>query len=187
MSRTDSIRAGLAAAMLAAVMTGCADGGGDAERAANDRAKARAAWTLTLTDQGATSTMALERMDIYVSENEGESEIFEIVGDGVVLVGEIPGAMAVGYDEAFANLLGKPVMIQMSGGDPREPKSSAVTLGGVSVPVSGGHFMVNRITGKWAGSEGDKTLHGTVELRIPGADGERTVTGAFAVHAVTWG
>jgi hypothetical protein len=73
------------------------------------------------------------------------------------------------------------------GGDPREPKSSSVMLGGVAMPVGGGTFTVNKITGKWAGSEGDRTLHGTVELRIPTSAGERIVTGAFAVHAVTWG
>lgn len=73
------------------------------------------------------------------------------------------------------------------GGDPREEKDAFVTLNGLAFPVSGGSFTVQKVSGKWSGSEGDKTLHGTIELQLPGADGDRTVTGTFAVNAVTWG
>jgi hypothetical protein len=127
-------------------------------------------------------------MDIYVVENEeAYPEIFEIEGEGAVLVGEFPMNIHVGYGEDWGKLFGVPIPIRASGGDPREPKTSWVRLNGAQVPVSGGTVTFEKITGKWNGSEGDKTLWGRIELRIPGADGERTVTGRIATHAVTWG
>jgi hypothetical protein len=73
------------------------------------------------------------------------------------------------------------------GGDPSEPKSASVTLSGRAVPVAGGTLRIEQVTGRWSGSEGDRTLHGAVELRVPAAEGERAVRGRFAVHVVTWG
>jgi hypothetical protein len=174
-------------ALALAPLASCSGGGGDEASTARDREKARATWVLAIEDAGATHTMTLERMNIYLSEDETESEIFEIVGDGAVLVGEIPAEFAVGYGEAFEKLVGRAVAIAPSGGDPREPKNSSVTIGGLGMPVSGGSLTVERVTGRWSGSEGDKTLHGTIELRVPAADGDRTVRGRFAVNAVTWG
>jgi len=62
-----------------------------------------------------------------------------------------------------------------------------VTLSGTRLPVTGGSLTVEKVTGQWDGSEGDKTLWGTVELQVEGDDGARTLRGKFAVHAVTWG
>lgn len=45
-------------------------------------------------------------------------------------------------------------------------------------------MFVERYTGKWSGSEGNKTLSGKITILLN--DG-RTVEGTFAVHAVTWG
>uniref|UniRef100_A0A832MKV1 YceI family protein n=1 Tax=Eiseniibacteriota bacterium TaxID=2212470 RepID=A0A832MKV1_UNCEI len=177
--------AGLLAGLLA--LAGCGAGGDDATRAARDRAAARAGWTLELEDAGATHAAALERMDVFVAEDEGASEIFELRGAGVVLVGEIPADLAVGYEEAFERLVGRELVVAASGGDPRAPKTSSVTLGGVAAPVAGGTLRVEKVTGRWDGAEGDRTLHGTLELRVPSAGGERTVRGRFAVHVVTWG
>lgn len=171
--------------VLATVLSGCG-GGADEATAARDREKAKTDWKLTLDDAGATSEMPIERMDIYLTE-EGYPELFEIRGSGVTLVGEFPRDVRVGYDEAFEKLIGKPVTILASGGDPREPKNSSVTIHGMGAPVVVGSFTVEKVTGKWSGSEGNKTIWGTIEVRIPGADAERTLRGRFAAHAVTWG
>ena len=176
---------GLAGAAL------CAGCGGSAQveaESAAARSAARLNWKLQLDWGGSTVEASLERMDIFVVEDETEHpEIFEIEGDGAVLVGEFPMSVHVGYSEDWSKLFGVPIPIRASGGDPREPKTSWVRLNGTQVPVSGGTVTFQKITGKWEGSEGDKTLWGTIELRIPGADGERTVTGSIATNAVTWG
>jgi hypothetical protein len=161
--------------------------GDDAAVAARDREASKADWKLVVEHGGGQHEMAIERMDIYLTESEEYPEIFEIHGDGLTLVGTFPPEVRVDYEEAFERLVGKPVVILSSGGDPREPKASSVTLDGQSVPVSGGSFTVERVSGKWAGSEGNKTVRGTIELVIPGASGDQTVKGKFGAHAVTWG
>ena len=110
-----------------------------------------------------------------------------IEGTDAVLVGEFPMSAHVGYGQDWKAIFGVPIAISASGGDPRDPKTSWVRLNGTQVPVSGGTIRFEKITGKWDGSEGDKTLWGTIELRLPGADGDRTVTGRIATNAVTWG
>ena len=39
-----------------------------------------------------------------------------------------------------------------------------MTVDGTRLSVMGGSLTVEKVTGKWDGSEGDKTLWGTVEL-----------------------
>lgn len=173
----------LAAAVLGA---GCGGGAGGGEAAAaRDREQAKAGWQLKL--EGAPSGLALERMNIYLDEDETAPETFDIRGEGVRLVGVIPGSLQVGYGEEFGKLVGQTLTIDPSGGDPSEPGGSSVQVDGVPYPVAGGAFTIEKLTGKWEGSEGDRTLHGTVELRLLGSDGERTVRGTMSVHAVTWG
>jgi hypothetical protein len=171
---------------LAISLTSCSGTGGDSATAELARSEAKAGWKLAVDDAGMTSEMVLERMDIYLTE-DGYPEYFEIHGQGVVLVGEIPTDFKVGYEEAFEKLIGKPIVLKAQGGDPREEKEASVTIGGIAQPVWGGTLTVQKVTGRWSGSEGDKTLHGTVELKVPGASGDRTVTGTFSVNAVTWG
>jgi hypothetical protein len=167
-----------------ALLTACG-GGSDAETAARDRARAKEEWKISVDEGGTAAELALEQMDIYLTENDSYPEIWEMAGEGVVLVGQLPKDARVDYEEAFEKLVGRTIVVEAQGGDPRQPKSSAITLGGVSVPVSGGFLVVEKVTGKWGGSEGDRTLHGTVELQLAG--GTRTARGKFAVHAVTWG
>jgi hypothetical protein len=181
-----SIAGFIVSAIAAIALTSCGGTGDSAATADLARTQAKAAWKLSVADAGATSEMSLERMDIYLTEDE-YPEYFEIRGDGVVLVGEIPQDLKVGYDEAFDKLIGKAIPLKAHGGDPREEKDSFVTINGLAYPVSGGSFTVQKVTGKWSGSEGDKTVHCTVELKLPSANGDRTVTGTFAVNAVTWG
>jgi hypothetical protein len=176
---------GLAGAALSA---GCGTSTQVDARAAEARAAALPSWKIEFEWAGATVQGSLERMDIFVVENENlYPEVFQIVGDDAVLVGEFPMNVHVGYGEDWKQLFGVPIAISASGGDPREPKTSWVRMNGMQIPISGGTITFDKITGKWDGSEGDKTLWGTIELRIPGADSDRTVTGRIATHAVTWG
>jgi hypothetical protein len=172
--------------VLALGLTAC--GGGQIEEAASDRDRARASqdWKLVLDDDGMRHEMPMERMDIFLTEDESYCEIFEIRGAGVTLVGEFPADIHVDYEAAYERLIGREIIILRRGGDPREPKMSKVTLDGVVTPVTSGTFTVERLSGKWEDVDGDRTLHGTIELRVPGSDGERTLRGRFATHAVTW-
>jgi hypothetical protein len=163
-------------------VTACGGGGsGDAPPASGTTA-----WRLVLEVEGATHELPLERMDIFLTEDEWP-EIFEIHGDGVTLVGEFPAGVRVDYDEAFENLIDQPIAIRPRGGDPRDEKDSQVELDGIGASVSAGTFTVERTSGSIAGADGDKTLHGTIELRVHDGNGERTIRGRFATHAVTWG
>lgn len=165
---------------------GCAGGGGgDASSAAAAREKAKAGWLLKV--EGSPGTLALESMDVYLMEDETAPEMFDLHGEGVRLVGTIPPAAHVGFGAEFGKLVGQTLSIQASGGDPDDPGTSSITLDGVEYPVAGGTFRVEKLTGKWDGSEGDKTLHGTVELRVLESGGERSVRGTLATHVVTWG
>jgi len=166
---------------------GCAGSGHTEAQATAARAAAIPNWKIQLEWAGSTVEASIERMDIYLVDDESYPEIFEIMGDDAVLVGELPTTVHVGYGEDWQRIFGVPIAIRASGGDPRETKTSWVRLNGVQVPVSGGTIRFEKITGKWNGSEGDKTLWGTIELRVPGADGEKTVTGKIAANAVTWG
>jgi hypothetical protein len=172
--------------LLVFALTGCGTSG-DPEQSARDRDNSRQAWKITLDEDGATHEIPVERMDIYLTEDDSETEIFELHGDGVTLVGEVPLDARVDYAETFENLIGKPIEIRAQGGDPGDPKRSKITLDGIPASVSAGTFTVERLSGKLEGSEGDRTLHGRIELRLHGLDGERTLRGSFGVHAVTWG
>jgi len=178
----------LASVVVAAVLgAGCSGGGGGGGEAAADRDRetARAGWVLKL--EGSSEGLALGRMDVYLSEDETGPEPFDIRGDGVRLVGVIPASLRVGYGEEFGRLVGNTLSFEPSGGDPSEPGNSSVFVDGVPYSVAGGTFAIEKLTGKWDGSEGDRTLHGSVELRLLGSEGERTVRGTMAVHIVTWG
>lgn len=175
-------------ALCAGVIAGCGtgeDAGDTTASAAAARAGARSTWKLEL--EGAEA-LPLERMDIYLVENEHEdAEIFELYGADVILVGTFPRDVHVGYEEDLSKLVGRTIALQPSGGDPREPKNAWVRVAGVPFPVTGGSFTVEKVTGRWSGSEGDKTCHGTIELEVEGAEGRRKLRGRFAVHGVTWG
>jgi hypothetical protein len=144
--------------------------------AAAARAKAQPTWKIQL--ETATGT---------AEDEENESEIFEMYGPDAMLVGVFPSDLHVGYGSEYARAVDRRIAIQPTGGDPREPKTSWVRLDGVAQPVAGGELRIEKVTGKWEGSEGDRTYWGTVELRIPTSTGERTVRGKFAVNCVTWG
>jgi len=178
LNRTQPSSAALLLAATLAVTTACSPGG-DGAAAARDRERSKREWKLVLDDG---RELPLERMDIYLTE-EGYPNLFAVAGTGVTLVGTCPLGVTPDYEENFERLIGETITIEARGGDPRDPKASAISLGGTVTPVTGGSVIVDRVSGKWAGAEGNTTLHGTIGLHTAGG----TVRGRFAVHAVTWG
>ena len=152
--------------------------------AAEARATAEASWKLEIEGTGA---LVLERMDIYLVEDESEPETFKLYGDDVTLVGEFPRGVHVGYEENLERLIGKAVELVTEGGNPRTPAEGYVVIDGRQVPVVGGTLRVEKVTGTWDGNDGDRTLWGTAELTLEDNGSRRTVRGTFAVHAVSWG
>lgn len=173
----------LAAALSGAALSGTACGPGQAT-AVEARAKAEASWKLEIEGAGA---LALDRMDIYLVEDESEPEVFKLYGDDVTLVGEFPRGVHVGYEENLERLIGETLELVTEGGDPREPAEGYVTIDGRRVPVVGGTLEVVKVTGTWDGDDGDKTLWGNAELALEENGSRRTIRGTFAVHAVSWG
>jgi len=151
---------------------------------AESRASAEASWKLELEGTGA---LALERMDIHLVEDESQPEVFTLYGDDVMLVGEFPRGVRVGYEENLERLIGQTVKLLGEERDPRAPAEGYVTIDGGRVPVVGGTLRVEKVTGTWDGVDGDKTLWGTAELTLDQRGSRRTIRGTFAVHAVSWG
>lgn len=188
-----SIRIGRALAPVLGLLllAGCAADFQDTEAvAAAARARASQDWKLALDFEGHALEFPLDRFDIYLFDTDDPErwpETFEMRGDGVTLVGILPVGAQVGYGEELQNLVGKTVAIGTYGGDPHEEKHSSIRLAGVRAPVAGGSITFRKVTGDWTGSEGDKTVWGTVRIEVQGADGLRTFEGAFAANVVSWG
>jgi len=189
--QSNPVRALLAFAAGAVLMAGCAMESGDTTaEAAQAQARARASWKLALDFEGSTIEYPLEQMYIFIFDTDDPErwpETFELSGDGITLVGSLPVDAQVGYGEELEHLVGQRVAIGTHGGDPHDPKYSTVRLAGMAVPVTGGTITFEKVTGKWAGLDGDRTVWGTVRVEAQGADGPRTLEGAFAVHVISLG
>ena len=173
---------------LGLLLSGCMDS--EEESAKKDHAAAKATWCFVLKVDGADVRIPLSEMNIllwkddeYASKNP---TVFEIKGDGVHLIGEIPPAGNPGYGENIEKLVGHTLTIKPNGDFHRDPVESKITLPGKpDIGILNGTLSCEKKTGKWSGSEnGDKTIHGKVKLTL--GDG-RTIEGTFAVHAITWG
>jgi hypothetical protein len=175
--------------LLFFLAVGC--GGSEEEQANKDHAAARATWCLVLKVDGADVRIPLSEMNILLFKDDeyarSHPSPFQIKGEGVLLMGEIPPDASPGYDEKIENLVGKTLPVKSSVEFHHEGTlTSKLTLPGKpEIVVTGGILIGEKKTGKWSGSEnGDKTLHGKVKLTLQ--DG-RTLEGTFAVHAITWG
>jgi hypothetical protein len=164
-------------------------GGSEEEDAAKDRAASMAGWAAVLKVDGADVRIPLQVMNVLLFKDEeyakANPSAFEIEGQGLHLIGEIAAADDVGYGEKWDKLIGKTLTIKASGEFHRDHVDSKLTLPGKpEVAVTGGSLLVEKFTGKWSGSQGNKTLSGKIKLTLQ--DG-RTLEGTFSVHAVTWG
>jgi hypothetical protein len=189
--RADRVAACIALLSWTALVAGCSALSEDTTAdAAQAHARASADWKLTLDWEGNEIEHPLECLDIFIFDTDDPErypEAFELRGDGVTLVGTLPVDAQVGYGEELERLVGKTVSIGIYGGDPHDQKHSSIRLAGMSVPVAGGSITFRKVTGKWSGRDGDKTVWGTLRLDVQGATGVRTFEGAFAVHVVSWG
>ena len=169
----------------------CAAGCGTSEEAAaaKDRETSKATWALVLKVDGADVRIPLTAMNVLLFKDEEYAKqnpsVFHIEGSGVRLIGEIAAADNVDYGEHWERLINKTLTIKASGEFHRDSVDSKIALPGrPEVAVTAGTLLVENYTGKWSGSEGNKTLSGKIMLQL--SDG-RTLEGTFAVHAVTWG
>jgi hypothetical protein len=176
--------------ILAFCLLGAAGCGmSDEAAAAKDRESSQASWALVLKVDGADVKIPLKAMNVLLFKDEEYARqnpsVFQIEGSGVNLIGEIAAADNVDYGEHWERLINKALTIKASGEFHRDAVDSKIALPGKpEVAVIGGTMFVEKYSGKWAGSEGNKTLSGKISLQL--SDG-RTLEGIFAVHAVTCG
>ena len=175
--------------ILALCLASC--GGSEEEDANKAHAAARATWCFVLQVDGADVRIPLSEMNILLWKDDEYAKqnpsVFEIKGQGVHLIGEIPPAGNPGYEEKIEKLIGHTLTIKQSGEFHHDGTiDSKITLPGKGeMGITGGTLSAEKKTGKWSGSQnGDKTLHGKVTLTL--RDG-RTLEGTFSVHAITWG
>jgi hypothetical protein len=166
---------------------GC--GASEEAAAAKDREASKATWALVLRVDGADVSIPLKVMNVLLYKDEEYAKqnpsVFAIEGTGVQLIGEIAAADNVDYGEHWERLINKTLAIKASGEFHRDPVDSKIVLPGTpEIAVTGGTMFVEKYSGKWAGSDGNKTLSGKITIQL--SDG-RTLEGTFAVHAVTWG
>jgi len=174
-----------ACVLMAIVSFACSSGDDDDIEAARKEVEA-AAQKLVLTVDGSPLELPLIGMDVYLTEDDNYPESFHIKGDGLSLGGQFPKGVRVDYGEDWKNLIGKQIPISATGGDPREPGPSTVTLPGQgSVPVAGGTIVFE----KFGKSYDAKTpLRGTIQLQLQPAGGAaRTLEGTIEVKGTTWG
>ena len=175
----------LALSLLCAAACGMSD----EAAAAKDRESSMASWALILKVDGADVKIPLKAMNVLLFKDEEHARqnpsVFQIEGSGVQLIGEIAADSNVDYGEHWERLINKTLTIKASGEFHRDAVDSKIALPGApEIAVTGGTMFVEKFSGKWAGSEGNKTLTGKITLQL--RDG-RTLEGTFAVHAVTWG
>ena len=172
--------------LLALLLSACHS---EEESAAKDRAESKKSWALVLKVDGADVRLPLEMMNVLLFKSDEYAATnpspVHLEGEGVSLYAEIAPADYVGYGEDWKKLIGQTITVKPSGRYHREDVESRITLPGKEpIAVTGGTLQVEKFTGKWSGSEGNKTLSGRIQLTL--YDG-RTLEGTFAVHAVTWG
>ncbi|MBV8882049.1 MAG: hypothetical protein JO332_18985 [Planctomycetaceae bacterium] len=164
-------------------------GGGSEADAKKDRAASMATWALLFPLDGAEVRLPLKEMNVLLFKDEEVASknpvVFEIQGDGVSLFGQIPPANNPGYDEKWEKLIGATLTVKPSGEFHHDAVESRLALPGKpEVKVLSGTLTPESTSGKWSGSEGNKTLKGKFSLLL--SDGRR-IEGTFAVHAITWG
>jgi hypothetical protein len=175
-------------AILALLLASCGGGGSEAD-AAKDRAAAAASWAIVVKVDGADVSLPLEAMNVLLYKDEDAAKanptVFDIEGKDISLFGEIPPAGNPGYDEDWKKLIGVTLTIKAMGDFHRDVVTSRLSLPGKPpVLVTGGTMTPEAFSGKWAGSNGDRTLKGKITLTLQ--DG-RTLRGTFAAHCITWG
>ncbi len=141
---------------------------------------------LALVVDSKTVELPLEVMDVFLVKRGDAPEAFEIRGNGVMLAGSFPSGVKVDYGEHWEVLVGKTIAISSKGGEHYNEKNSELTLPGQgALPVIGGSFVVEQVTGET--TEKGAPLKGTIQVKCKTSKGEQTFRGTFIVLAKTWG
>jgi hypothetical protein len=139
--------------------------------------------TIVLQAAGGEIPFTIERLNLFLVEDEADPESFEFAGEGIRLVGQIPVNLHVGYNENWNVLIGKP--ISFSASDAAMEAVSEIHLPGeAACPVTGGAFTIH------SAGESDNAqtpLSGELWLRCATPAGERVLRGTFEVKGTTWG
>jgi hypothetical protein len=93
----------------------------------------------------------------------------------------------VSYGEHWDVLFGKTIPVEASGGVSENIISYVQLPDGTKAFVVDGSLVPEKLEGKTAGLDGDRTLIGTFTLRVRTGMGEENISGRFAVHCVTLG
>jgi len=172
----------MVAVLVLPVLISCG-GGGDGGGSA-----APGEWKMVLKHGTTSVVIPLTSIDVYLVEDESYPEYFSIESGGVLLGGNLPAGMHVGYSEDWKQLFGKAIVVGPSGGDPTDPQESFIELSsGVRSRVMGGTITFDKLSGKTPGKDGDLTLSGRVMLVVQTGGALENVLGTIAVHCVTWG
>ena len=171
------------------LLLGACDTGYDEASATKDRAAAQANWAIILKIDGTDVRLPLDEMNVLLFKDEEYASknptVFRIMGKEISLYGEIPPANQPGYGEDWKKMIGATLSVKAAGEYFHETIESKFTIPGKGeVQVVGGTLTPESYSGKWSGSQGDKTPTGKITLVL--RDG-RTVSGTFATHAFTWG
>jgi hypothetical protein len=128
---------------------------------------------------------AVERLNVYLTEDDQYPESFEFEGKDISLVGLIPTALHVGYDEDWSVLVGHPIAFSRNIDDNSADSGSHIRIPGESLtPVVGGEFTIQEVG---EGSDAKTPLIGEIRLKCMTPAGEREYRGTFKVKGTTWG
>lgn len=127
----------------------------------------------------------VDRLNVYLTEDEKYPESFEFEGDDISLVGTIPITLHVGYGGNWRTLVGQTISLSRSIDDSSVDSGSYIRIPGESlVPVIGGEFTVREVG---EGEDAKTPLAGDIRLRCMTPAGEREYRGTFQVKGTTWG
>jgi hypothetical protein len=133
--------------------------------------------------EGTEIPFAIQRLNVYLVEDEEYPESFEFEGEGIKLVGKFPVSLHVGYDENWQVLVGKPIAFSRTS-DVLDAPSQIELPNEAPCPVTGGAFTIQEVG---EGVDAKTPLTGELWLRCSTPDGERILRGTFNVKGTTWG
>ena len=140
---------------------------------------------LILTIDESSTELALDRLDIFLTDDDKFPETFQLRGPNVIVVGKFPIEIRIGDAENWEALVKQEIPISATGGDPGNETESTVILPGLGkVPVTEGSFTIESYD---PGFDAKTPLTGRIQLKIWGPRGEKTIEGTISVLGTTWG
>lgn len=179
-SRTGAPMKTLLLLVFSLFLAGCSQGGDTVEDVVKNG-------KLQLSAGGKQVEVSLQGMDIFLMDPDrksGQSETFLVHGEETELAGALPEGLNVGYEEDFAQLVGKTLEIQAEFNPNGEgPIKARLTVGKDTHQVTGGTITVTRFLGPNPNGAGG-ALEADVELH---RSGEEVLKGRLLILAKTWG